>query len=329
MMAFRTLFGSLGVLLPALVAALALARPTLAVAACGDGIVDGGEQCDDGNTAAGDCCSATCSYDALLTPCADGNFCTTGPAVCDGAGRCLEGGDADCGADIDHYKCYQAAVTKGTVKPIPTAVMVEDIFTTPPVLTAVRKQGTVCNPVDKNGEGIDAPNAHLTCYATKDDKSRKFVQQDIAITNQFGAQTVTVQKPYQLCVPGEQGIAPNPPTPSLDDIDHYRCYKAKPKKGSATVDGVLVELQDQFETRRAYVKPQLRFCAPADKNGEGVDDPDAFLTCYKLVKVPADTTPPFQPIKINIANQFTPTLGGSQLTARPLPHLCVPSIQTP
>ena len=41
------------------------------VAICGDGIVDGTEQCDDGNTTSGDGCSATCTLEpgfACVTP---------------------------------------------------------------------------------------------------------------------------------------------------------------------------------------------------------------------------------------------------------------------
>ncbi len=34
-------------------------------ASCGDGVVDGGEQCDDGNTAPGDGCSDTCTLELL------------------------------------------------------------------------------------------------------------------------------------------------------------------------------------------------------------------------------------------------------------------------
>jgi cysteine-rich repeat protein len=34
---------------------------------CGNGVLDAGEQCDDGNTLSGDCCSATCQIET--TPC--------------------------------------------------------------------------------------------------------------------------------------------------------------------------------------------------------------------------------------------------------------------
>jgi cysteine-rich repeat protein len=54
---------------------------------CGNGAVDAGEQCDDGNTFDGDCCSATCQYEPSGSFCAaDTNICTDD--ICDGAGTC-------------------------------------------------------------------------------------------------------------------------------------------------------------------------------------------------------------------------------------------------
>jgi cysteine-rich repeat protein len=54
---------------------------------CGNGILDFGETCDDGNLAPGDCCSPACRLDGPGAPCADdGNACTAD--VCDGAGAC-------------------------------------------------------------------------------------------------------------------------------------------------------------------------------------------------------------------------------------------------
>lgn len=59
---------------------------------CGNAITEAGlgEQCDDGNTLDGDCCSSTCQYEMAGSPCAsDGNPCT--PDTCDGAGMCVHG----------------------------------------------------------------------------------------------------------------------------------------------------------------------------------------------------------------------------------------------
>src|SRR5262249_26824943 len=55
---------------------------------CGNFVVEPGETCDDGNTVAGDCCSATCTVEPAGSACAGvGDLCT--PGVCDGAGTCL------------------------------------------------------------------------------------------------------------------------------------------------------------------------------------------------------------------------------------------------
>ena len=54
---------------------------------CGNGVLEPGEQCDDHNNIAGDCCSPTCTFEPAGSPCEDGNVCTTN-STCDGAGVC-------------------------------------------------------------------------------------------------------------------------------------------------------------------------------------------------------------------------------------------------
>lgn len=64
---------------------------------CGDGVTDPrfGEECDDGNTTAGDCCSSTCTLEAAGTPCDDATVCN-GAETCDGAGTCQPGLPPNC-----------------------------------------------------------------------------------------------------------------------------------------------------------------------------------------------------------------------------------------
>jgi cysteine-rich repeat protein len=55
-------------MLPACAGDITSPGGTTGGAACGNGVVDTGEQCDDGNTAAGDGCSATCTTEPGATP---------------------------------------------------------------------------------------------------------------------------------------------------------------------------------------------------------------------------------------------------------------------
>jgi uncharacterized delta-60 repeat protein len=75
------------------------------VAACGNGRVEAGEACDDGNTVDGDCCAATCTLEPEDAPCADdGSACTAD--VCR-AGTCAHVVPAEAG-------CF--AATASTLK---------------------------------------------------------------------------------------------------------------------------------------------------------------------------------------------------------------------
>lgn len=66
---------------------------SLIVPGCGNGIVDGGEQCDDGNQAAGDCCSPTCQVEA------SGTICRTAASACDAVESC-DGVSSTCPSDF-------------------------------------------------------------------------------------------------------------------------------------------------------------------------------------------------------------------------------------
>jgi cysteine-rich repeat protein len=55
---------------------------------CGNGKVEPGEQCDDGNNDGGDCCSPDCKFEEADSFCDDGNACND-PDSCDGHGHCV------------------------------------------------------------------------------------------------------------------------------------------------------------------------------------------------------------------------------------------------
>jgi hypothetical protein len=102
--------------------------------------------------------------------------------------------DTICPITLDHFKCYRV---KG--KRVDQTVALEDQFGVEPQVT-VRKPMLFCNPVSKNGEEIKDPTARLTCYELPEDD----VEDEVKVANQFGLQTLQVDRSKLLCLPSEE-----------------------------------------------------------------------------------------------------------------------------
>ena len=103
---------------------------------------------------------------------------------------------------VGHFQCYKAKVSKGTPKFVPVAdISLEDQFGT--MRVDVKKPRYLCNPVNKNGEGITDPVSHLMCYQIKQAKGDpKFGKRSgVFVNDQFGAARLDVKIPAELCVP--------------------------------------------------------------------------------------------------------------------------------
>ncbi len=61
---------------------------------CGDGFLDRGEACDDGNRANNDCCTADCQFDHPGASCGEADTCEAG--FCDDAAVCVPKFDTSC-----------------------------------------------------------------------------------------------------------------------------------------------------------------------------------------------------------------------------------------
>ncbi len=112
---------------------------------------------------------------------------------------------------VDHFKCYKVKVTEGTPEfPEGIQVTVGDQFTDPPEVFDVEGPKRLCNPVDKNGEGIINPIAHLMCYKVKpaEDEPKHIKVEGIHTNNQFGPLQVDTKKEAELCVPSTKQIDP-------------------------------------------------------------------------------------------------------------------------
>ncbi len=113
--------------------------------------------------------------------------------------------------ELDHFLCY--AVRAGWRDFDPIEVSLSDRFQTSDRL--LHKPTLLCNPVDKNGEGIRDPETHLTCYEVapiEGEPRLPSVNRDVLVSNQFDAQQqFRVKKPATVCVPSQTEIVGDSP----------------------------------------------------------------------------------------------------------------------
>lgn len=104
---------------------------------------------------------------------------------------------------LSHFTCYDVRVANRTPRFQPRTVSVQTAFDDVDVL--VRKPVQLCVPADKNGETPGAPGfpESLLCYQTKV-RAGAF-SLPAFFTNQFGAQTNTLRRGGDFCVPSELG----------------------------------------------------------------------------------------------------------------------------
>lgn len=178
---------------------------------------------------------------------------------------------------LDHFKCYSAAYPKGVERFPGKELTLADQFG--PRQMRLRHARMLCNPVDKNEEGILEPTAHLTCYKARENrKGERFQRVDAILDNQFGQQTVTLRRAIAHCVPtNKEGEGPPPP-----ELDGFTCYKARHARGTPKFQKQFVRLVDQFEDKFYDVLGIHTLCAPAAEPPSEVNDPASHLACFKI-----------------------------------------------
>jgi len=147
----------------------------------------------------------------------------------------------------DHFKVW-------SVDPITVSLFlqVKDQFHNEYFDIDVTELDFFSNPVNKNDEGIQRPNDHLTWYKT----SSLLEEREVEYQNQFESTTVWIDSLVYLLVPTEKD-----PYPPPDSLDHYLCYRiANP----TTIIGE-VKLEDQFHIEYLDSLRSKYFCAPCDK----------------------------------------------------------------
>jgi hypothetical protein len=307
---------------------------------CGNGVVDSGEQCDGAACSNGYPCGDACECDLDGVPgpgCTPGVDCPAGgvtsTTVAGGGGTTTStslangmststtstsiGGGATTTTTLpgDHFKCYKLRASGFSFRPGPVSLV--DQFGA--AANVAEEPERLCNPVDKEGEGVTDPTAHLMCYDLQ--KQPGFVRQDHVVRNQFGDQILTVIKPESLCMRAEKDGVDSPL-----NLNNFKCYRVAQRHGKFAQR--IVTLADQFETKSTVVQKPLLLCNPVDANGAGVVDPAGHLTCYRIVD--ADGQGEFAPRQVSVGDQFTEQLVTAfRGTCRKASMLCVPSLKDP
>jgi len=118
--------------------------------------------------------------------------------------------------DVNHYKCYRAQIAEGQPAFLNRFVFLQDQFEGKQ--TVVKRPWLVCNPVDKNGEGILDSNLALACYRIRQERGQpRFTRRIIQVEDQFSdGQPVSTRasKVSMLCLPSTVVVPPPPPTPT-------------------------------------------------------------------------------------------------------------------
>ena len=228
--------------------------------------------------------------------------------------------EADAGAlGLDSFLCYKAKPTRGAPTFSPPALTLVDAFESRE--TQVVKPVALCNPADQDGGGIGDAETHLAGFQIK--SLEKHVKQTgFLVQNALGTLSLDTVKEDRLLVPSAKSLK-GPAVPPVDPpVDHFKCYKAKVSKGTPKFPKVQVTVADQFDlTARTFdVKKPTKLCLPVDKNGEGIQSPNALLVCYSA-KPAKGQAKHAKRTGVSVANQF----GTGQLDTLKEDVLCVPS----
>jgi hypothetical protein len=187
-----------------------------------------------------------------------------------------------------------------------------------------------CNPVNKNGEGINYPSTHLACYGIRPFTSLNRNRNQLLLGDQFGELALDARtRPENFCVPTEDitvspagaAVASSPALKALPtaEMGEYGLYRTTRTRGTPKFEPREVNLVDQWIDRDVKLVQPTRFGTEARERTTPQTpyvNSDAKLTCY-----PVRGFGRFEQREVTIRNEF----GQERLTVKKPQLLCVPS----
>ncbi len=287
---------------------------------CGNGKVEAGEVCDDGNLSDDDCCSSACTPLSSGDSCDDGQACTVGDAC--RRGTCVGiPTDALCGLQVEALACYGTRSVPKAAAPFAkrTGENVRDEFSAvadaPPSLDLL-KPGRMCFPAGLDGD-TPPDSAAFEAYNTRADRgSRPFTKRPATTNDAFGPLNFVMSRAKRILV--ESGVGfDSSGTPAADGDRRYACYQV------ATEDRLparQLTISDAYGGQRPISAGRAEtICVP-----ELTEAPAAhggYLTCYRAK--PTDS-------RVAARTAYTANRYGNEtLRLGPLREICLPSALAP
>ncbi|HYC21145.1 MAG TPA: DUF4215 domain-containing protein [Candidatus Bathyarchaeia archaeon] len=267
-------------------------------AVCGNGILEPGEECDDGNTLDGDCCSSKCKLEPAGSPCSDGNACTT-VDQCDGSGQCVGSAPVVCPAPAD--ACHAQGVCDPTTGSCSNPAVPDG---TP------CSDGDTCTTGDACVAGscvAGTPNAAacldpFKCYPSYTDwRWNSSKPMNVTLTSASGSMPVQIVGSTSFCNPvSENG------SPIMDPTAHLACYRVGVSSDTARqcrAHKRSFYARDVFGRHSLTVAaPPSRLCVPAELNGvQSKLNLDSYA-CYPATGTMLQVT--VKPTQATLADQF-------------------------
>lgn len=195
------------------------------------------------------------------------------------------------------FKCYSSE-PKGTPPP-PIPMTVTDLFTGAVANVEVLRPFELCNPANKDREGVPDPVSNLECYEIQGDDPAGTT---VSVSTQFGTYTLGLVNAKTLCVPAVTDRGGGALTDAEEALSHFICYLTS--RDSAENPDVLLE--DGFEAKQTTVKGEpFMVCNAAETGGVIEADPDDHLACYQIDD--AQGEPRFPGDVANVTDRFNPT----------------------
>jgi CSLREA domain-containing protein len=225
---------------------------------CGNGVLDPGELCDDGDFDDGDGCDWNC------TPTGCGNGVLTPPEECDDGDT--DDGDG-CSSDCMNETITPTPTETATETATPTATDTATSTDTPTPTNTPTATPTATNTATPTITPTATPTVldHFSCYKLKRLPPNQFVNTDVTLADRFVPfMERRVLRPHMLCAPTDTNAgdptAPTHPT-------HLQLHKIIQTFSSTGSQGEFedVVLEDAFGTRAVDVSQAHFLLVPTNK----------------------------------------------------------------